>query len=65
MNNYQNGIHESVTFRVIYRLSTATALGVFFVRYIKQPTVTLFVVAIAIFAFALGCSFGGFRMTRR
>jgi|GEM_PF-3935802 len=51
----------SVLFQFIFRFCTSISLVIFFVRYLKEPDVKLFVFCIAIFAFILGVSFGNVR----
>ena len=48
----------SALFQLLFRFCVGVSLAIFFVRYVKEPNVKLFVIAIALFAFALGASFG-------
>ncbi len=54
----QSRRNPSVLFLLVYRFCVGASLVIFFVRYLKEPNVKLFVIAIALFAFALGASFG-------
>ncbi len=51
----------SALFQFIFRFCNGVSLVIFFLRYLKEPDVKLFVIAIALFAFALGASFGNVR----
>jgi len=51
----------SALFQLLFRFCVGVSLVIFFARYLKEPNVKLFVIAIALFAFALGASFGNLR----